>query len=220
MKTLGSWLDCAVDVWTGSHELAEVSRNLQGTYVPCGVSLTLKVCLYDMYIHPIMLHNRGTLGLTKFWQNRHLRRHILSQSCQQRSHVHQVCSTHPMSWEVRQANGTSWHVLWLLPPSPPLPLLKSLWTFMLCHPNSQEWRVSWKTPDQTGDGDGEVRTAAAQTLSYLDLKLTHPRDLGALRGLATDRGAWKTCPFKTPIWPLSLTVTLCATDADLLNVCK
>ena len=57
----------------------------------------------------------------------------------------------------------------------------------------------------------EVRTAAAQTLTYLGFKLTHPRDLGASRGLATDRGAWKTCPF-TYIYGLYHYVP---TDADL-----
>ena len=56
----------------------------------------------------------------------------------------------------------------------------------------------------------EVRTAAAQTLTHLGFKLTHPRDLGASRGLATDRGAWKTCPFTyIHTWPVSLCAHWC-----------
>ena len=60
------------------------------------------------------------------------------------------CTTLPMFWDVRQARRNLFrHVLWLLPQS-----LRMLpYTSVVCHPNSQNERVSWMTPDWTYDCD-------------------------------------------------------------------
>ena len=81
MKTLGSRLDCAVDLQARIN-LAQLSmRKLQVMWGASRVNLAPKVRLYNAYIRPILLYNSGTWGLTKFWSDkldathrRHLRR--------------------------------------------------------------------------------------------------------------------------------------------------
>ena len=92
------------------------------------MNLALKVWLYNASIHPILLYNSGTWGLTTFWTDkldathrRHLRRltqvfypnHISNRA------LYIKCDSHPISWDVTQARlNLLGHVIWLPPQSP------------------------------------------------------------------------------------------------------
>ena len=109
--------------------LAQLSmRKMQGMWGASKVNLALNVRLYNAYIHPLLLYNSGTWGMTKFWTDkldathrRHLRRlaqvfypnHISNRA------LYIKFDSYLISWDVRQARwNLLGHVLRLPPQSP------------------------------------------------------------------------------------------------------
>ena len=197
MKTLGTRLDCAVDLQARIN-LAQLSmRKLQGMWGTSRVNLAFKVRLYNAYIRPILLYNSGTWGLTKFWSDkldathrRHLRRlvQVFYPNCISNGALYTKCDTHPLSWDVRLAR---WHLLGHMLRLPPLSPAQAALDLYIMPPklSGMKGRVGRHQTGLMTVIRNELCTAAAQNTTYRNLKLSSPRDLDMLRRLATDRGA-------------------------------